>query len=67
MYRFRRNVTVTAIETANRCDSFDGPVYRKTYLQKYTLDVAVVAHERERYLNLVIRRMGVGRVVVQHI
>jgi hypothetical protein len=67
MFRFRRNVTVIAIETANRCDSFDGPIYRKTYIQRYTLDVAVTAHERERYLNLIIRRMGVGRVTVRHI
>lgn len=68
MFRFRRNVTVIAVETANRCDSFDGPVYRKTYLQKYTLDAAVIAHEGEGgYLNLVIRRMGVGRVTVRTI
>lgn len=66
MYRFRRNVTVVAVETANRRDRFNGPVYRKTYLQKYTLDAAVIAHEDEGgYLNLVIRRMGVGRVTVR--
>jgi hypothetical protein len=56
---------VIAVETANRCDSFDGPIYRETYIQRYTLDVAVTAHER--HLNLVIRRMGVGRITVRHI
>jgi hypothetical protein len=68
MFRFRRNVTVIAVETANRRDSFDGPVYRKTYVQRYSLDAAVIAHEGEGgHLNLVIHRMGAGRVVVRHI
>ena len=66
MFRFRRNVTVIAVETANRRNRFNGTVHRKTYLQRYSLDAAVVAHEHEGgALGLVIHRMGIGRITVR--
>lgn len=68
MFRFRRNVTVIAVETQDVRDKIDGPTRRWTHLQRYSLDAAVIARETEGgYLARVIHRMGVGRVTVQHI
>jgi hypothetical protein len=65
VYRFRRNVTVIAIETLNVRDKIDGPTRRSTRLQRYSLDAAVSPREMPGIL--VIHRMGVGRVTVKHI
>ncbi len=66
MYRFRRNVTVIAVESHSRRDSFDGPTYRSTHLQRYSLDAAVNPRDMPG-IGLVIHRMGIGRVTVRTI
>lgn len=64
MFRFRKNVTLTAIETRMVRDSFDGPLHPMTYVQRFDLEAAVDA---ERDWRGVISRRWVGRVVVRHI
>lgn len=66
MYRFRRNVTVIAIETQNVRDKIDGPTRRWTHIQRYSLDMAVNPY-RFPGIGLVAHRMGVGRVTVRHV
>lgn len=67
MYRFRRNVTVIAIETHTVRSQFGGgPARRSTHPQRYSLDAAVNPRDMPG-VNLVIHRMGVGRVTVRTI
>ncbi len=67
MYRFRRNVTVVAVETHIARDGFDGPTRQCTHLQRYSLDAAVDPYRLPGMRNIAVLRMGVGRVAVRAI
>jgi hypothetical protein len=65
VYHFLRNVTVVAIETHTVRSQFaGGPARRVTHAQRYSLDAAINPRDLPG-VNLVIHRMGVGRVTVR--